>query len=140
MAVPKHPVARVGRCEMKSMLRSSDAVTATMQARLLSNALDRLFKLVMMMPDMTTEEINERIRAYFQTALNRSLVHAQLLPGDPMVDLDEEADFRVSRSRTCAGSSLGGPSARWSWRKPRSCWPIPLRSQPSRSGYRPDRV
>jgi integrase len=93
MAVPKHLVARVGRCEVKSMLRTSDAVTAKMQARLLSNAFDRLFKLVPTMPNLTTDEINERIRGYFQSALNKSLEHVQLLPGDPMVDLDEEVDF-----------------------------------------------
>jgi hypothetical protein len=97
VAVPKHLVARVGRRDVKSMLRTSDAVTAKMQARLLSNALDRLFRLLMTMPDLTTDEINERIRGYFQMALNKSLEHTQLLPGDPMVDLDEEVDFLRKR-------------------------------------------
>lgn len=93
MAVPKHLVPRVGRCEVKSMLRTPDTVTAKMQARLLSNAFDRLFDMVTTMPDLTTNEINERIKGYFQTALNKSLEHAQMLPSDPMADLDDEVTY-----------------------------------------------
>ena len=90
MAIPKHLVSRVGRCEIKSMLKTTDLATAKMRAGLLSNALDALLRRLETMSEISTETINTHIRSYFQAALNRSLEHALLLPTDPCVDLDAE--------------------------------------------------
>jgi integrase len=92
MATPRRLAAHLGRKELKLSLRTRDPLEARVRARLLSNAFDVLFAGATM-PQMSAFEINERVKSYFQAALNQSLEHSQLLPSDPAVDLAHEVAF-----------------------------------------------
>lgn len=93
MAVPRELVSRMQRSEVKVSLKTDDPLIATVRSRLLSNAFDVLFKGLMEMPQFPIEMINEHIRDYFQACLNKSLEHAQLLPTDPLGDIEKEVDY-----------------------------------------------
>ena len=90
MAIPRQLVDRLGRREVKLSLRTCSLRDARLRGRLLSNAMDILFEGVSIMPSMTLQTINDRIREYFQACLNKSLEHAYLLPTDPAIDISWE--------------------------------------------------
>jgi hypothetical protein len=63
------------------------------RSRLLSNAFEMLFEEMKTMPYVTPAMIDEPIRAYFQSCLNRSLEHTQTLPADPFADVENEIAY-----------------------------------------------
>lgn len=93
MAVPRDLIPRIQRGEIKVSLKTGDVLTATVRSRLLSNAFDVLFNRIVAMPHLDTATINERVRDYFQTCLNKSLEHVQLLPTDPFGDIQKEVAY-----------------------------------------------
>jgi integrase len=90
MAVPRHLAARLRRSEVKLSLQTSNPMAAKVRSRLLSNAFDVLFEEMRKMAQVTPAMLEEPIRAYFQSCLNRSLEHTQSLPADPFVDIEDE--------------------------------------------------
>jgi hypothetical protein len=60
---------------------------ARLRGRALSNAIDILFESLSRMPQLTTAQIRDRIRTYFQEELNKSLELAYDLPLDPAIDV-----------------------------------------------------
>jgi hypothetical protein len=63
---------------------------ARLRGRALSNAIDILFESLPHMPQLTTAQIRDRIRAYFQEGLNKSLELSYDLPVDPQIDVSFE--------------------------------------------------
>ena len=90
MAVPDRLVGRVGQREVKVSLRTSSPMDARLRGRALSNAIDILFESLPHMPQLTTAQIRDRIRAYFQESLNKSLELSYDLPVDPQIDVSFE--------------------------------------------------
>ena len=82
IAVPRELVARVGRCEIKTTLRTTDPLTARRRGRVLSSAIEALFEEVRRMPELTRQHVERRVREYFQDCLDRSHELADLLPQD----------------------------------------------------------
>lgn len=82
IAVPRELVARVGRCEIKTTLRTTDPLTARQRSRVLSSAIEALFVEVRRMPELTRQHVERRVREYFQDCLDRSHELADLLPQD----------------------------------------------------------
>ena len=82
IAVPRELVARVGRCEIKTTLRTTDPLTARQRGRVLSSAIEALFEEVRRMPELTRQHVERRVREYFQDCLDRSHELADLLPQD----------------------------------------------------------
>lgn len=93
MAVPCHLASRAERSEVKVSLRTSDPLAAKVRVRLLSNALDVLFKGLEVMPQVSKATIDERIKDYFQSCLNRSLEHSHDLRRDRVVVLAKEVAY-----------------------------------------------
>ena len=90
MAVPKTLVARVRRQELSASLRTTNAAEAKLSCRSLSNAFDLFFVELHKMPQVSQSEIEERIRSYFQKALNKGAELVIDLPTDPAVDIQYE--------------------------------------------------
>jgi hypothetical protein len=90
MAVPDRLVERVGQRELKVSLRTSSAKAATLIGRTISNLIDVLFEGLPRMPQMTSVQIRDRVRAYFQASLNKTLELSLDLPADPMIDVANE--------------------------------------------------
>jgi integrase len=82
IAVPRELVARVGKSEIKTTLRTSDLLTAKQRSRVLSSAIEALFEEVRRMPELTRQHVERRVREYFQDCLDRSHELADLLPQD----------------------------------------------------------
>ncbi len=97
LAVPRKLIAKVGTREVKFSLRTSDPVEAKVRGRLLSSAVDLLFKGIARMEALPSEALQAAIKDYFQKALSQTLELAYDLPTDPMCDLDAEAAFLRKR-------------------------------------------
>lgn len=113
MATPQRLIPVIGRREIKTSLRTRDPLTAKVTARALSNAFDVLFARLGTMPAVPVADINEKVREYFQSALNQSLEHSHLLPSDPTVDLGAEVAFlrqQVDRLRQQLAEQSFGPA------------------------------
>jgi hypothetical protein len=93
MGVPHRIQQRVGQRELKLSLRTSDPMAARVRGRMLSNAIDILFEGLPRMPKLTTLEIQDRIRNYFQLCLNRSLERTLDFAQDPGVDVSAEITY-----------------------------------------------
>jgi hypothetical protein len=90
IAVPLPLRKFIGKREIKASLRTSDAMSAKMRGRVLSNGLELLFRELRSMSAVSNDVILTRARDYFRGELSKSLEHAFLLPTDPMIDLDFE--------------------------------------------------
>src|SRR6266436_5880896 len=80
----------VGKLEIKASLRTSDAMSAKMRGRVLSNGLELLFRELRSMSAVSNDDIVNRAKDYFKAQLSKSLEPALLLPTDPLIDLDFE--------------------------------------------------
>jgi hypothetical protein len=89
IAVPLRLAKLVGKREIKASLRTSDALSAKMRGRVLSNGLEQLFRELRSM-NVTNDEIVIRAKGYFKAQLSKSLELALLLPTDPLIDIDFE--------------------------------------------------
>ena len=90
IAVPRRLIIFVGRREIKASLRTSDAMSAKMRGRVLSNGLEQLFRELRSMADVSNDVIVNRAKDYFRGELSKSLELAFLIPTDAMTDLDFE--------------------------------------------------
>jgi integrase len=90
IAVPLPLTRLLGRREFKVSLRTSDAILAKMRGRVLSNALELIFRRLRPMAEPSTEEILGRAKDYFRRQISKSLELAFLLPTDPAIDIDFE--------------------------------------------------
>jgi hypothetical protein len=90
IAVPLPLTKLVGKREIKASLRTSDAMSAKMRGRVLSNGLELLFRELRSMADVSTDVIVNRAKDYFKAQLSKSLELAFLLPTDPLIDIDFE--------------------------------------------------
>jgi hypothetical protein len=90
IAVPLRLTKLVGKREIKASLRTSDAMSAKMRGRVLSNGLELLFRELRSMSYLSNSDIVNRARHYFQVQLSRYLELAFDLPRDPDIDLDFE--------------------------------------------------
>jgi integrase len=90
MAVPRHLVDRLGRQELSATLRTSNPVEARLRCRSLSNIFDLFFEELRDMNQVSQAEIEERIRSYFQKALNKGAELVLDVPTDEMMDIDAE--------------------------------------------------
>lgn len=98
IAVPRELVARVGRCEIKTTLRTTDPLTARQRGRVLSSAIEALFEEVRRMPELTRQHVERRVRKYFQDCLDRSHELADLLPQDKR-SWDRDAEIATLHRR-----------------------------------------
>jgi hypothetical protein len=90
IAVPLLLTRLVGKREIKASLRTSDAMSAKMRGRVLSNRLEQLFRELRNMINISNTDIVNRAKHYFEAQLSQSLELALMLPTDPMIDLDHE--------------------------------------------------
>jgi hypothetical protein len=90
VAVPLALVERVGQRELKVSLRTCSPSEAKCRGRVLSNAVDVLFARLIRMTKLTQQEVHERIRAYFQDALNWCQEQALFIPTDKALDVAAE--------------------------------------------------
>jgi integrase len=90
IAVPLRLTKLVGKREVKASLRTSDAMSAKMRGRVLSNGLELLFREMRSMANVSNNDIVNRAKDYFKAQLSKSLEHALLLPTDPLIDIDFE--------------------------------------------------
>jgi hypothetical protein len=90
IAVPLPLTKLVGKREIKASLRTSDAMSAKMRGRVLSNGLELLFRELRSMADVSNDVIVSRAKDYFQAQLSKSLELALLLPTDPLINVDFE--------------------------------------------------
>jgi integrase len=98
IAVPRELVARIGKVEIKTTLKTSDLLTAKQRSRVLSTAIEALFEEVRRMPELTRQHVERRVQAYFQDCLDRSHELADLLPQDKR-SWDRDAEVAVLRRR-----------------------------------------
>lgn len=80
----------VGKREIKASLRTSDAMSAKMRGRVLSNGLEMLFRELRSMSAVSNDDIVSRAKDYFKVQLSKSLELAFDLPRDPYIDVDFE--------------------------------------------------
>ena len=90
IAVPLPLTKLVGKREIKASLRTSDAMSAKMRGRVLSNGLELLFRELRSMADVSNDVIVNRAKDYFEAQLSKSLELAFDLPRDPLIDIDFE--------------------------------------------------
>src|SRR5450759_3527124 len=90
IAVPLSLTKLVGKREIKASLRTSDAMSAKMRGRVLSNGLELLFPELRSMAHVSNDVIVNRAKDYFTAQLSKSLELALLLPTDPLIDIDFE--------------------------------------------------
>jgi integrase len=90
IAVPLPLTKLVGKREIKASLRTSDAMSAKMRGRVLSNGLELLFRELRSMADVSNEVIVNRAKDYFKIQLSKSLELAFDLPRDPLIDINFE--------------------------------------------------
>src|SRR5450759_3443878 len=90
IAVPLSLTKLVGKREIKASLRTSDAMSAKMRGRVLSNGLELLFPELRSMANVSNDVIVNRAKDYFKAQLSKSLELALLLPTDPLIDIDFE--------------------------------------------------
>jgi len=90
IAVPLRLTKLVGKREIKASLRTSDALSAKMRGRVLSNGLELIFREMRAMADISTGVVLDRAKTYFKEQLSKSLEHAFLLPTDPLCNIDFE--------------------------------------------------
>ena len=82
MAVPKDLVAKVGRSEVKTTLKTTDRAKATLICRKISNDIDLLFANKLSMTNALLHQIDQRIRDIFQNALNEGHSFRQIYGPD----------------------------------------------------------
>ena len=90
IAVPLPLTKLVGKREIKASLRTSDAMSAKMRGRVLSNGLELLFREMRSMANVSNNDIVNRAKDYFKAQLSKSLELAFDLPRDPLIDVDFE--------------------------------------------------
>lgn len=90
VAVPLALVDRLGQRELKVSLRTCSPSEAKCRGRVLSNAIDVLFARLIRMTKLTQEQVRERVRAYFQDALNWCQEQALFIPTDKALDVEAE--------------------------------------------------
>ena len=90
IAIPLVLIGLLRRREVKTSLRTSDAILAKMRARVLSNGLELIFRDVRSMAHATSEAIVKGAQDYFRTQLSKSLELAYLIPNDPALDREIE--------------------------------------------------
>jgi hypothetical protein len=100
IAVPLPLTKLVGKREIKASLRTSDAMSAKMRGRVLSNGLEQLFRELRSMMYVSNEVIVNRAKDYFKVQLSKSLELALLLPTDPLIDID----FEITRTQQLAAN------------------------------------
>src|ERR1700730_8636676 len=98
IAVPVPLTKLLGKREIKASLRTSDAMSAKMRGRVLSNGLELLFRKLRSMADVSNDVIVNRAKDYFKAQLSKSLELAMQLPTDPLIDLD----FEISGTKQLA--------------------------------------
>lgn len=98
MAVPRELVARIGKVEIRTTLKTTDPLTAKQRGRVLSSAIEALFKEVRRMPELSRRYVEDRVRAYFQDCLDRSHELADRLPQDKR-SWDRDAEVAYLRGR-----------------------------------------
>jgi len=98
IAVPRELVARVGRCEIKTTLKTTDLLTAKQRSRVLSSAIEALFMEVRRMPELTRHHVERRVQAFFQDCLDRSHELADMLPQDTR-SWDRDAEVATLQKR-----------------------------------------
>jgi integrase len=98
IAVPRELVARVGKVEIKTTLRTTDPLTARQRSRVLSSAIEALFMEMRRMPELTRHYVERRVQAYFQDCLDKSHELADLLPQDKR-SWDRDAEVATLRRR-----------------------------------------
>lgn len=92
-AIPRNLRARLGRCELKASLKTSDRSVARIRCRELTNHFERLFLQIQSMPELTHEMINKLVRSYFKRVMqvwNLTTVHG---PKDPDFDSMDQASL-----------------------------------------------
>jgi hypothetical protein len=105
IAVPRELVARVGKAEIKTTLRTTDPLTARQRSRVLSSAIDALFEEVRRMPELTRQHVERRVREHLQDCLDRSHELAATLPKDKRSwDRDAEVAYLSKRIRDLTGT------------------------------------
>src|SRR5450759_1949413 len=90
IAVPLSLTKLVGKREIKASLRTSDALSAKLRGRVLSNGLELLFRELRSMANVSNDVIVNRAKDYFEAQLSKSLELAFDLPRDPLIDIDFE--------------------------------------------------
>jgi hypothetical protein len=90
IAVPLRLTKLLRKREIKASLRTSDAISAKMRGRVLSNGLELLFRELRSMADVSNDVIVNRAKDYFKAQLSKSLELALQLPTDPSIDIDFE--------------------------------------------------
>jgi hypothetical protein len=101
MAAPRHFTQRLQRAEVSVSLRTDNLSKAKRSAREISSWALLLFEELREMPDISFEDIDERIRAYFQTCLKDGEEKAMLLPSDPMSDVAAEVANTGCKANKC---------------------------------------
>lgn len=100
IAVPRELVARVGKAEIKTTLRTTDPLTARQRSRVLSSAIEALFEEVRRMPELTRQHVERRVKEHLQDCLDRSHELAATLPKDKRSwDRDAELSYLNKRIR-----------------------------------------
>lgn len=89
-AVPKHLTGRFGRAEISVSLRTTSRPMARIRCHRISSAIEFLFDRLSTMPELTIEEINQRVRSYFQRCLNAGEEQVNEFVADPAVDVETE--------------------------------------------------
>ena len=80
----------VGKREIKFSLRTSDALSAKIWGRVLSDGLELLFREIRSIAEVSTGVVLDRAKSYFGEQLSKSLEQAFLLPTGPLCDIDFE--------------------------------------------------
>ena len=95
MAVPDRLASTLGKREIKLSLRTCDPTESGLLGRVLSNAFDVLFRELSRMQFGGSDTLDERVRRYFENALEKS---AELAHDLPLDDCDLEAERASLRS------------------------------------------
>jgi hypothetical protein len=79
IAVPRELVAKLGKVEIKTTLKTSDPLTAKQRSRVLSSAIETLFIESKRMPDLARRVVENRIKVNFRDFLEKSYELDELL-------------------------------------------------------------
>lgn len=117
--VPQALVSRLGRTHLTHSLRTSDRALATVRARRLSSAADRLFALAMSDTTLSPDQIDDLVRQWLEAALEEDEQHrAEAAPGRPLyavsvrerdpveADLDLLADWLIDAREALAENDI----------------------------------
>lgn len=92
MALPADLVARFGRREFRLSLKTSDLRIARMRGSRLSVSFQDLMRMVRGMPELTTERINDLVRAHFEKRLSVANEIVWCAQDDEMFDRAKEIE------------------------------------------------